>query len=420
MPTPKLSKDKMLEALAMVAKHGSVAGAAAAEGIPRERLRKRVNRAIEAGVTLQVAPGPESESVRRGWSPAHDMTHTVPEGFYTKGVSTYYNKKGELTGQWVKTNIDLDRQRELFQLAVQEISSKIPRESPVAGLPVACRDDLLSCYVITDYHLGAMAWGEETGADWDLRIAEDLLVDWFGAAVSVSPNSSRAVLAQLGDFLHFDGLSAVTPTSGHLLDADTRFQKLVRVAIRVLRRVVGCLLAKHETVHIIMAEGNHDIASSAWLRELFAALYEDEPRVTVELRPDPYYCVEFGQTSLFFHHGHKKKLDQLETVFIAKFREVFGRTKFSYAHTGHLHHDIVHETNTMKVEQHRTIAAPDSHASRGGWISGRDAKVITYSREFGEVTRHIVSSQMVAKLRGEPGSQGSHTSSQQVRNANLA
>ena len=36
----------------------------------------------------------------------------------------------------------------------------------------------------------------------------------------------------------------------------------------------------------------------------------------------------------------------------------------------------------MIVEQHRTLAAPDAHQARGGWISGRDAKVITYHKDF--------------------------------------
>lgn len=156
------------------------------------------------------------------------------------------------------------------------------------------------------------------------------------------------------------------------------------------------LLAKHERVILLMAEGNHDLASSAWLRELFAALYSEEPRVEVITRPDPYYCVEWGETSLFFHHGHKRKVDRLETVFIAKFREEFGRTRHSYAHTGHLHHDRVEETNTMRIEQHRTLAAPDSHASRGGWLSGRDAKVITYHRRFGRLVEQVVPAEMVA------------------------
>lgn len=335
-----------------------------------------------------------AKAARQGHAPDHDMTRTAPDGFHVKGVSTYYNREGKPTGQWVKTNIDQDRQLELLREAVAAVREEIA-PVPAVSPPASTMDHLLNCYVITDYHLGAMSWGEETGADWDLQIAEALLVDWFAAAIAQAPDARVGVFAQLGDMLHWDGLEAVTPTSKHVLDADSRFQKIVRVAIRVFRRIVGMLLLKHETVRVIMAEGNHDLASSAWLRELFAALYEGEPRVTVEVRPDPYYCVEWGATSLFFHHGHKKKLDSLETVFVAKFREVFGRTRHSYAHTGHLHHDRVRETNTMLLEQHRTLASPDSHASRGGWISGRDAKVITYHDGFGEVSRVTVSPDMV-------------------------
>lgn len=35
-------------------------------------------------------------------------------------------------------------------------------------------------------------------------------------------------------------------------------------------------------------------------------------------------------------------------------------------------------------------------ASKGGWISGRDAKVITYSKRFGEVSRLTINPEMVS------------------------
>lgn len=74
-----------------------------------------------------------------------------------------------------------------------------------------------------------------------------------------------------------------------------------------------------------------------------------------------------------------ERMDSLETVFIAKFREVFGRTKHSYAHTGHLHHNVLRETNTMQIEQHRTLAAPDTvtgtHSHNRGIRYGRPRTV---------------------------------------------
>jgi DNA repair exonuclease SbcCD nuclease subunit len=189
----------------------------------------------------------------------------------------------------------------------------------------------------------------------------------------------------------------VTPSSGHIMDADTRYQKLVRIAINVLRRVISLLLQKHKQVHIIMAEGNHDMSSSAWFREAFTALYEGEPRATVDRSADIYYCYEFGETSLFFHHGHKIKAssNNADRAFAAKFRPIWGRTKYSYGHFGHLHHDMKNETELMTLEQHRTLAARNAYESRGGWMSGRDAKVITYHKDYGRVSEVVISPEML-------------------------
>lgn len=330
------------------------------------------------------------KAATQGHAPEHDMTKTAPEGFNVKGISTYYDEDGNKKGQWVKTTADEKKRFELMQEAIKAMAEELPKESP-KSLPDHTVKQLLSKYVITDYHIGMMSWGEETGADWDLKIAENLLVDWFKAAIDLAPNSSVGILAQLGDFLHWDGIEAVTPTSRHILDADTRFQKLVRVSIRVLRRVIALLLQKHQIVHVICAEGNHDIASSIWLREALAAMYENEPRITIDQNADPYYCYTFGKNAFFFHHGHKKKMSAVDSVFVAKYREEYGKAEFHYADLGHLHHEKVLESNLMVLEQHRTLAAPDAHASRGGWMSGRHSKVTTYHKDYGKVIEHIVS-----------------------------
>lgn len=330
-----------------------------------------------------------------GYSPQHDMIKTVPDGFTVKGVSTLYRADGTVAAQWVKSQQDRERIRAIIEAALEGIRDEVPREKAVKA-PRQTRDGLLNCYVITDYHMGMLAWGEETGADWDTQIAEDMLVAWFRQGLAESPDAEVGLFAQLGDFLHWDGWDAVTPASKHLLDADTRFPKLVRVAIRAVRRIIGMMLAKHQRVRIIMAEGNHDPSSSVWLREVCEAMYEDDPRVSVDVRPDPYYCYEWGKTLLLFHHGHKRKPANIDTVFVAKFREEFGRAECVYAHMGHLHHKVVIESNLMEVEQHQTMAAPDAFASRGGWMSGRSAHVITYCKEYGERFRNRIPAKLIA------------------------
>lgn len=330
----------------------------------------------------------------RGIAPEYDMTHAVPDGFAVKGVSTLYRPDGSVAAQWVKSQQDPERIRAMIDAVMEGLRDEVPRLKP-SKAPKQAPDGLLNLYLVTDYHLGMLAWGEETGDDWDTEIAEDMLVAWFRQAMAEAPDAEVGVFGQLGDFLHWDGWDAVTPASKHLLDADTRFPKLARVAIRAVRRIIDLMLAKHLRVHVIMAEGNHDPTSSVWLRELCAAMYEADPRVTVDVRPDPYYGYEWGKVLLLFHHGHKRQPANIDTVLVAKFREEFGRCEYVYAHMGHLHHKRVLETNLMEVEQHETLAASDAFASRGGWMSGRSAQVITYDMRYGERARRRIPAKLI-------------------------
>ena len=337
-----------------------------------------------------------NKAAKRGHAPACDMKVTVPDGYQVKGTSTLY-KDGQVALQWVKTSIDHQRQAEMMQAAIEAMCDDIPRELVSQPCSNKTNSALVNQYTFTDHHFGMLAWGKENlQADYDLEEAERLLVQWFKRAIEVSPNAKTAILAQLGDLLHADGLTPETPSSGHTLDADSRFSKVVRVVIRVIRQVIAMLLQKHEVVRVIMAEGNHDLSASVWLREMLRALYENEPRVSVDNSASPYYVYKHGRTVLFYHHGHLSRFDKVSSVMAGMFRREYGDSDFAYCHMGHLHHDKLQEGNLMTVEQHQTLAARDAYASRGGWLSGRSAKVITYHDKYGEVGRSTINFEMIS------------------------
>jgi len=366
MPTPRLTDAECEEALRLVAEHGTITLAAQAAGIPRATMQGRV-----------------SEARRR------------KSGMCVTGRSTLTDlRTGEPVMEWVKESLDRQKAAEAQQAAYAALASELPRIA-LSEAPRASDAHLCTVYTLTDCHVGALAWRKEGGDDWDLEIAEDTLIGCFRHMIETSPASELAVVNQLGDFLHFDGLSAVTPTSGHLLDADSRFDKVVRVAIRVLRRVVNMALEKHPIVHVILAEGNHDLASSVWLRQMFAALYENEPRLTVNDSELPFYVVQWGETMLGFHHGHKVKNEQLPLLFAAQFPKVWGDTTKRAIHCGHRHHVDEKEYNGVTVVQHPTLAARDAYAARGGWIAERAVQAITYHRKFGQVGRVYVCPEML-------------------------
>lgn len=409
MATPTLPDELAMEAVEAVAVHGTKTAAAHALNIPRNTLDSRIKVAARRGLlgTKPVLPGfaisqttavlgPDGEVQREFVQQRPDSDKSpfnMPDGHTLKGVSAYLDADGNVIGQWVKTRED--SVSTAWREALDEFKADLPR-AVLSEKPIQTSDNLLAQYTVTDAHLGMLAWGEETrDADWDMGIAETLLLDWFAAAIEMAPPAHTAVFAQLGDLLHYDSMKSETPEHRHMLDADSRPQKMVRVVIRLIRRIIGMLLAKHQSVHVIMAKANHDPYSSIWLREILAVMYEDEPRLTVDVSPSEYYAYEFGETALFYHHGHRRNVKDVDSVFAGMFREMFGRCKHSYAHVGHLHNDEAKDSNLMKVERHRTLAPMDAYAANGGYLSKRDAKVIVYHRAYGEVSRLTLSPEMV-------------------------
>ena len=365
----------------------------------------RLGSARAASVELGMNIGGASETyiavkkkaAKKGYAPEHDFTRPVPDGYVAKGVSTYYNAEGKPAGQWVKASLSHQALVEAIKETIDGFKDEILPASVIAA-PTACEEHLCNLYTFTDYHLGMLAWHKEGGSDWNISIAEKTILAALVQMVNQSPNAHTAVLNIQGDFLHTDGKTPVTPASKHVLDADSRFPKIRRSAIRIIRSLVAICLSRHQEVRLIIAEGNHDEESAGWLSDLFAVHYEDELRVTVNDSVLPFYVFEWGSTMLGVHHGHKVKNESLPLLFAAQFPQSWGRTTRREIHCGHRHHRDEKEYNGVTVVQHPTLAARDAYASRGGWIADRAAWAITYHKKYGAVGRVMITTEMLEDI----------------------
>lgn len=310
-------------------------------------------------------------------------------GFGVNGESLLVDKDGNVIMRWIKTARDRDEMERLMQSACDAFTEEIPRAEAVP-VPEIDFQKSLALYPVFDLHIGALAHKAECGESYDTGIAERVLNDFFDYAVGAAPMSEKAVLLLGGDVVHFDGLLPVTPSSNHVLDCDSRYAKLVYVVIRSVRRAVGKMLLNHGNIEIQVLEGNHDQSGMIWLRAALAAFYEDEPRVTVDVSPAIVHHTQYGKTFLAYHHGHTiKKPENLLAACVSDWREDFGKSKYVYAHVGHLHHQSAVESSLGIVEHHGTLAAKDAYSARGGWRSQRCAAVIIYSPDYGEIGRFV-------------------------------
>lgn len=303
------------------------------------------------------------------------------------GTSTLYDSKGNVKLQWVKKNGKANSIAETIRSAMQAFKDVI-EPAPFNLVPRAISGEgLLAQYTITDYHLGMFASKGESGEEWSTKIATEKIYQVIDSMVESTPHTEHAVINILGDFLHSDSQLAVTPTSRHVLDQDMRYSDLISIAVRIISYFVYRARTKATNVTLLIAQGNHDPIGSLWLQELFSYYFENDPNIAVIKSAYPFYAIEFGKTMLAYHHGDKVQFAKMAGVVPSLFPEIWGRTKFRYAHMGDKHHRRVVEGLGIIVEQHQTLIANDAYSSSHGWTSEAGANVIIYSRETGELSR---------------------------------
>jgi len=336
-------------------------------------------------------------AARHGYSPDHDMTHEAPPGFSLKGTSTLYGPDGEMKAQWVKTDRDREAQTQAMQEAVEAMAADLPTIKPRKKTPDT-NEDLLSVIPMGDPHFGMYSWADETGEDFDLDIAKRDLCAAVDYLVSQSPASKKCVIINLGDFFHVDNLKNMTSQSGNVLDVDTRLPKMIQVGVSAIRQAIESALDRHEVVEIINVVGNHDGVLAMALSVMLSNIYEREPRVIVRDEPTPRHYVEHGKCLIGTTHGDRTKDRDLPGIMATEMPEAWGRTKFRYFYRGHHHHDTLEMFNGCTVEQFSTLAPNDAWHNAGGYLTGRNMKLIAHHKEYGEVARSICSIEMLRGL----------------------
>jgi len=331
----------------------------------------------------------KKNAAKQGHAPDHGLTKTAAPGFSVKGVSTLYDADGEQRAQWVKTTADSQRQDNLREAIVDAFTNWKGRARLVTG-PKKTDDSLLTLYPFGDPHIGLYSWSEETGDDFDLEIAESNLCEAVQRLVGCSPKSKTAILLNLGDFFHGDSLDNRTMRSGHALDIDTRWTKVLRVGVRIMMQCIESAAKKHEHVIVKNLIGNHDDHTSQMLSIALGLFYENDPRITIEDGPAKFWFHRFGRVLIGAGHGDTCKPAALPGIMATDRAEDWGKTEYRYFYTGHIHTQNVIEFPGCIWESFRTLAGKDAWTAAKGYRSGKDMYAIVHSKDYGEVERHRV------------------------------
>lgn len=381
--------DRQREYIEAVQAHGSQRKAAKALGVNA--------RTLERGIQ-----GAKNAAAKRGWSPEHGLVHPVGPFQKLRGASTcYHAEKGQIL-QWVKSTADDEAWQEHVEQAIQAMCEDLPKIKAPKG-PKNADKDIIPWINIGDAHIGMVAHEAETGANFDLRIAERELCEAISILIDETGEHERCVINDLGDATHYENFAGTTEASGHALDYDGRFPKMIKVYVRIMRFIVEKALEKFKYVDVIVNQGNHSRTNDIWMAELIRAAYGHTGRVNVLNNDSVFIAYRMGNTFVMTHHSDKCKPDKLANVMATDYRKDWGETEYHYIDIGHIHHRMTSKEHPgVMVESFNILANMDKYAHDAGYRSRQSITVIDRSRTYGELARRTLPVQRVRDaIRGK-------------------
>lgn len=320
--------------------------------------------------------------------PERDDPEPIPDGFSVKRISRLSDGQGRAINQWDIFEKGTPDPAVIADALIEKWQS-VKFKLPDIPKPTHTEKDLLTLYPLADWHIGMMAWGDETVENWDLKIARKALAGTMGEIFSATPASKTAVILGTGDFLHSDSKNNVTERNRHPLDVDGRYQKVLEEAQELAYEMVCLALGKHDKVVVRFLPGNHDEYSAIHITGFLRGVFRENKRVTVDNDPSLYWVHQHGKTLLAATHGHTIKPQALTDFLTSAFRKEWGESDHTYAFVGHFHHKerLARDHAGAIVEVLPAPIPPDAYTYGAGYMSGRAMTGITYHNEHGEISR---------------------------------
>lgn len=327
----------------------------------------------------------------------HDSTvhNQIPEGYAIKGVSNMIeNSLGK--PMWVKTDRDAIQQQHAMEIAAKAFASSLPYREPSEFNELDLDSDLIPWFNIGDGHIGMLAHDNEIGESFDLKIAESELCEAMSVLIDRAPQTERCVIQDVGDMTHYENNTGTTEASGHALDIDTRFHKMIDVYTRTMEFIVEKALSKYAFVDVIINQGNHSRTNDHWMATMLRAIYRKESRLNVLKNVSIFIPYRMGNTFVMCHHFDKCKPAQAAGVMANDFAHDWGETKYHYVDGGHVHSNHQRtEVNGAVSESFNQIAAADKYAHDHGWRNRKCLTVVLRSKTYGETGRLMISAEEV-------------------------
>jgi hypothetical protein len=243
-------------------------------------------------------------------------------------------------------------------------------------------EKLLSMLAVADAHLGILSQtrDEKWGLDDNVKMLKDLIVRHIDRMQPVE----TAILNNLGDLTHTDGLVAQTPKNKNPLDADSLYFPICTAAGELLAFTIEGLMTKAKKVIVKNNRGNHDLITAWHINEKMKERYRNNKRVQV-LDNDEYHIPFVWENNFILStHGDASSNQMVYNMVTQEYPHEWAAAAYVHVCKGHIHHETEQDIGKAKFQTFTSTTKKDDYHKFKNYCARRAMSMIHYHPEGGE------------------------------------
>ena len=279
--------------------------------------------------------------------------------------------------------------------SITRILEKASRKAPHVALRFRPLKNGLRYEVdFPDLHFGKLTWDKESGANYDIQIAKQVIDDAVETLISRirGQKIGRIILPIGNDYFNVDNKKEET-SHGTPQQEDTRWQKTYEAGADL---AIGLILSLSSIapVDVLVVPGNHDEERSFFLGHALSLRFFNDKNVMVNNEPPKRKYYTFGKVLIGFTHGYHEKPEKLPFLMPIERPDDWARTIYREWHLGDKHHkkDLLYrteDTNGVTMRYLRSLSATDTwHFDKGYVGSPRAAEAFLWHPDDGLIAQY--------------------------------
>jgi hypothetical protein len=231
---------------------------------------------------------------------------------------------------------------ELFKEMIKDYKApvlNIPKFTTARKTPNTLENNLLEISLF-DLHFGKLCWDQETGENFDIKIARQRFLATVEALIQrASGFQYDRILFPVGnDFFNSDTIFNTT-TKGTAVDEDCRWSKSFDSGVKLLVDAINLLKQTGVPINVIVIPGNHDFEKTHYMGSFLEAWFNNDSQIDVNNSALSRKYYRFGKVLLGFTHGSEEKEGSLPLLMASDIesKPMWSETIFHEFHVGHVH-----------------------------------------------------------------------------------